>query len=139
MDEKIYHPQKDVEAYVAQIYKQTHHFDEKIQKAILDKFPNTYTFTKNLAEQMLIATRPADMQLTIIRPTIVGSAFRDPFPGWVLLESYLDRQFSRWSSRYLLRRDRISPSLQGQPETHLRSSPRRFRMRSNFSCRSLRS
>jgi len=32
---------------------------------------------------MLKLKYPAGMSLTILRPTIVGSSFRDPFPGWI--------------------------------------------------------
>ena len=32
---------------------------------------------------MLIKKRPAGMSLTIMRPTIVGASYRDPFPGWI--------------------------------------------------------
>jgi len=52
-------------------------------KDILGSFPNTYTFSKNLAEKMLLKMRPPSMPLTIIRPSIVGASLRDPFPGWI--------------------------------------------------------
>jgi long-chain acyl-CoA synthetase len=42
---------------------------------------NTYTFTKSLAEQALMADK--DLSLTIVRPAIVESALEFPFPGWV--------------------------------------------------------
>ncbi|MEZ5395455.1 MAG: SDR family oxidoreductase [Bryobacterales bacterium] len=42
---------------------------------------NTYTFTKSLAEQVLVANR--DLRLTIVRPAIVESSLEFPFPGWV--------------------------------------------------------
>jgi long-chain acyl-CoA synthetase len=42
---------------------------------------NTYTFTKSLAEQALVADK--DLRLTIVRPAIVESALEFPFPGWV--------------------------------------------------------
>ncbi|CAK69516.1 unnamed protein product (macronuclear) [Paramecium tetraurelia] len=83
IEEKIYHPQKDVESFVSILYRSSQNFDEKQQKLALDKFPNTYTFTKNLAEQMLAQLRPPNMQITIVRPTIVGCSFRDPIPGWI--------------------------------------------------------
>ena len=43
-------------------------------------WPNTYTYTKSLGEQVMAAhPRPA---LAIVRPSIVESAQRFPFPGW---------------------------------------------------------
>ncbi len=44
--------------------------------------PNTYTFTKCLAE-LLLSERRGDVPLTIVRPSIVSAAWRTPFPGWI--------------------------------------------------------
>jgi thioester reductase-like protein len=44
-------------------------------------WPNTYTFTKSLAES-LIATRGADLPVTVVRPSIVETSTQDPFVGW---------------------------------------------------------
>jgi long-chain acyl-CoA synthetase len=43
-------------------------------------WPNIYTYTKGLAEHVL-AARP-DLDLTIVRPSIVECARAFPFPGW---------------------------------------------------------
>lgn len=45
-------------------------------------WPNTYVFTKALAE-MLLGDLKGDVPLVIFRPTIVTSTFQEPFPGWV--------------------------------------------------------
>ncbi len=42
---------------------------------------NTYTYAKSLGEQILAAQR--DIPYSIVRPAIVESAIRYPFPGWV--------------------------------------------------------
>ncbi|HEX9053080.1 MAG TPA: AMP-binding protein [Anaeromyxobacter sp.] len=42
-------------------------------------WPNTYTYTKSLGEQTIAAS---DVPWTIVRPSIVESALRYPFPGW---------------------------------------------------------
>jgi long-chain acyl-CoA synthetase len=44
-------------------------------------WPNTYTFTKSLAES-LIARRAADLPVAIVRPSIVESSTDQPFRGW---------------------------------------------------------
>lgn len=44
-------------------------------------WPNTYTFTKSIAES-LIATRAADLPVAIVRPSIVETSTHDPFQGW---------------------------------------------------------
>jgi long-chain acyl-CoA synthetase len=49
-------------------------------------WPNTYTYTKSLGEQAISATlrAPAGDRIhwSIVRPSIVESALRHPFPGW---------------------------------------------------------
>jgi long-chain acyl-CoA synthetase len=44
-------------------------------------WPNTYTFTKSLAES-LIATRGAGLPVAIVRPAIVETSIAKPFVGW---------------------------------------------------------
>lgn len=44
-------------------------------------WPNTYTFTKSLAES-LIATRGADLPIAVVRPSIVETSTHEPFQGW---------------------------------------------------------
>lgn len=56
-------------------------FDVLTNKLINDR-PNTYTFTKALAEYV-ISQETKDLPLAIIRPSIVGSSWREPVPGWI--------------------------------------------------------
>src|SRR5262249_42996079 len=44
-------------------------------------WPNTYTFTKSLAESLL-AKHGKDLPIAIVRPSIVESSERTPFVGW---------------------------------------------------------
>ena len=55
---------------------------------LLDGLQNTYTFTKNLAEQMYKQMRPASLSLSIVRPSIVGCSLFEPEPGWVIIFFY---------------------------------------------------
>jgi long-chain acyl-CoA synthetase len=41
---------------------------------------NTYTYTKSLGEQVILGQ--SDVPAAIVRPAIVESSFRYPFPGW---------------------------------------------------------
>jgi long-chain acyl-CoA synthetase len=41
---------------------------------------NTYTYTKSLGEQIILADQ--DVPVTIVRPAVVESSVRYPFPGW---------------------------------------------------------
>ena len=49
---------------------------------LLGDYPNTYTFTKSLTERILEKER-GKFPITIVRPTIIGSSWRDPHMGWV--------------------------------------------------------
>jgi len=44
-------------------------------------WPNTYTFTKSLAESLL-ATRAGDLPVAVVRPSIVETSTAQPFRGW---------------------------------------------------------
>jgi long-chain acyl-CoA synthetase len=44
-------------------------------------WPNTYTFTKSLAESLLVKLGAA-LPIAIVRPAIVESSIRKPFRGW---------------------------------------------------------
>lgn len=51
-------------------------------RAKLYGWPNTYVFTKAMAE-MLIGQLKEKLPVVIIRPTIVTSTYKEPLPGWV--------------------------------------------------------
>lgn len=53
-----------------------------MQKEILGTQPNTYTYTKRLAE-ILVRDHYGKLPVCIVRPSIVSPAFREPLPGWV--------------------------------------------------------
>ncbi|KAF7492661.1 Putative fatty acyl-CoA reductase [Sarcoptes scabiei] len=49
---------------------------------LLGKRPNTYTYTKALAE-MLLLEESGTVPVSIVRPSIVTASWREPFPGWI--------------------------------------------------------
>lgn len=53
-----------------------------IEKRLIGKHPNTYTFTKNLAEQ-IVMTKGKGLPIVVVRPSIIGAANQEPFPGWI--------------------------------------------------------
>ena len=66
------------------------HVREKLKDALVDEgmdraqtlgWPNTYTYTKSMAESLL-AKRADRLRFSILRPSIVESAMEFPFPGW---------------------------------------------------------
>lgn len=48
---------------------------------LIHKYPNTYTFTKSMAERML-KKNSAGLKITIIRPSIIISCYEEPLSGW---------------------------------------------------------
>ncbi|XVE79280.1 hypothetical protein DITRI_Ditri14bG0045100 [Diplodiscus trichospermus] len=55
--------------------------DLGIERARLYGWPNTYVFTKAMGE-MLVGDFEGKMPAVIIRPTIITSTYKEPFPGW---------------------------------------------------------
>lgn len=45
-------------------------------------FPDAYAFTKAMGERALIERR-GDIPVSIVRPSIIESAWAEPFPGWI--------------------------------------------------------
>ncbi|XP_076908169.1 putative fatty acyl-CoA reductase 4 [Bidens hawaiensis] len=57
--------------------------DFGIQRAKLHGWPNTYTLTKAMGEMLLLEGRRKDVPFVILRPTIITSTYKEPFPGWI--------------------------------------------------------
>ncbi|XP_015164193.1 probable fatty acyl-CoA reductase 5 isoform X2 [Solanum tuberosum] len=53
-----------------------------IQRAKLHGWLYTYSFTKAMGE-MILGHLKENLQLVIIRPTIITSTYKEPFPGWI--------------------------------------------------------
>jgi fatty acyl-CoA reductase len=62
--------------------------DEDLVKLLTPKViqlrPNTYTYTKAIAETLVLQEcRDNGIPCSIVRPSIVGASWREPFPGWI--------------------------------------------------------
>ncbi|XP_046737953.1 fatty acyl-CoA reductase 1-like [Diprion similis] len=55
---------------------------ESVTKTIIGEWPNTYSFTKAIAEGV-VAEFAKDLPFAIFRPSIVTNSFKSPAPGWV--------------------------------------------------------
>ena len=62
------------------VWTRTRLTDLGIERAAYWGWPNIYTYTKSLGEQLVAAQ--ADIVRSIVRPSIVESALSYPFPGW---------------------------------------------------------
>jgi long-chain acyl-CoA synthetase len=50
------------------------------ERALRWGWPNSYSYSKSLGEQLVLAAR--DLNVTVVRPSVIESALKDPFPGW---------------------------------------------------------
>jgi nucleoside-diphosphate-sugar epimerase len=57
-----------------------------LKQTTIDKYENTYVYTKQLAEVLLCDTKK-EKQLIIIRPSIIIPALEAPYPGWGKLQT----------------------------------------------------
>ena len=62
------------------VWTRTRLTDLGIERAAWWGWPNIYTYTKSLGEQLVAAQ--TDVVRSIVRPSIVESALSYPFPGW---------------------------------------------------------
>lgn len=81
IEEKIYDEDLDYETIVKRIMSMSVQEATEQEKKLIGKFPNTYTFTKNLAEKNLRDKR-GHLRTVIHRPSIIAACDKQPFPGW---------------------------------------------------------
>ncbi|CAB3258285.1 unnamed protein product, partial [Arctia plantaginis] len=55
---------------------------DNITNNMIQGWPNTYTFTKCIAEE-LVRTKSGDLPVCIVRPPVVLPAYYEPAPGWL--------------------------------------------------------
>ncbi|KAL3335939.1 hypothetical protein AABB24_031922 [Solanum stoloniferum] len=53
-----------------------------LQRARLHGWQNTYAFTKAMGEVVLGHSKE-NLQIVIIRPAVITSTYKEPFPGWI--------------------------------------------------------
>ena len=59
---------------------------EALQPYLLKRSPNSYTYSKAMAENYLqgeIDLRSCPFPVAIVRPTIIGAALNEPQPGFI--------------------------------------------------------
>ncbi|XP_060823548.1 putative fatty acyl-CoA reductase CG5065 [Bombus pascuorum] len=72
-----------------------------LEERILKIHPNTYTFTKNLAEQ-IVSSNGTGFPVAIVRPSIINVSLKEPSPGWlgnitahIALGMFISRGFAK--------------------------------------------
>jgi len=83
IEERIYYDKREqnYEEYVNKIMAMDKDQAMVEEKKIIEVFPNTYTYAKNLTEKYLVKHQ-GDVKLVICRPSIIGCSIKEPIPGW---------------------------------------------------------
>ncbi|XP_043285674.1 putative fatty acyl-CoA reductase CG5065 [Venturia canescens] len=82
VEEKIYTSDVDWKRTIKIAENVDEHVLETLTPKFLGPFPNTYTFTKRLAEQV-ISDYSAVIPTVVFRPSIVISTLAEPMKGWL--------------------------------------------------------
>ncbi|XP_034382449.1 fatty acyl-CoA reductase 1 isoform X2 [Cyclopterus lumpus] len=82
IDEVIYPPPVDPKKLIESVEWMDDGIVRDITPRLIGDRPNTYTYTKALAEY-LVQQEQDKLNIAIIRPSIVGASWQEPFPGWI--------------------------------------------------------
>ncbi|XP_044261426.1 fatty acyl-CoA reductase wat-like [Tribolium madens] len=55
---------------------------DKVTPGLMGKWPNSYVFTKTIAED-LIKSEEKNLPIAIVRPAVIMSSVKEPMPGWI--------------------------------------------------------
>ena len=83
IEEKLYRLEFDAEEMLQILTKTDPKELAKQSKQLMGSYPNSYTLTKSLTEHLLV-NRRENVPLVIFRPSIIGSSYREPYPGWLV-------------------------------------------------------
>ncbi|XP_065225972.1 putative fatty acyl-CoA reductase CG5065 [Planococcus citri] len=82
VEEKIYPVPYTVDKIVQSTYWMNEELIAEHTAQIIGSWPNTYTFTKALAEHV-VSEVSSEFPVSIVRPSIILSTVTDPVPGWI--------------------------------------------------------
>ena len=81
VEEKIYDLEEDPEEIIAKILKMDPQYIADNEKHLIRGFPNTYTYTKGMAERAL-KKNAGHVKTAIVRPTAITGCVDEPVQGW---------------------------------------------------------
>ncbi|XP_054055817.1 fatty acyl-CoA reductase 1 isoform X2 [Rissa tridactyla] len=82
IEEIVYPPPVDPKKLIDSLEWMDDGLVNDITPKLIGDRPNTYIYTKALAEYV-VQQEGAKLNTAIIRPSIVGASWKDPFPGWI--------------------------------------------------------
>ncbi|XP_069079663.1 fatty acyl-CoA reductase 1 isoform X4 [Pleurodeles waltl] len=82
IEELVYQPPVDPKKLIDSLEWMDDSLVNDITPKLIGDRPNTYTYTKALAEY-IVQQEGAKLNVAIVRPSIVGASWKEPFPGWI--------------------------------------------------------
>ncbi|CAG5958538.1 unnamed protein product [Menidia menidia] len=82
IEEVVYPPPVDYRRLIDTLDWMDDDLVSALTPKLIGERPNTYTYTKALAEY-LVLQEAGDLNVAIVRPSIVGASWKEPFPGWI--------------------------------------------------------
>ncbi|XP_069375748.1 fatty acyl-CoA reductase 1 isoform X4 [Paralichthys olivaceus] len=82
IDEVIYPPPVEPKKLIESLEWMDDNMVRDITPRLIGDRPNTYTYTKALAEYV-VQQEQDKLNIGIIRPSIVGASWQEPFSGWI--------------------------------------------------------
>jgi len=82
--EKVYTPPVKPEKLAASLEWMDDETAQTLSRQLLTQHhrPNTYTFTKTLAEQLMV-DEASHFPIIIVRPSVITASLQEPTPGWI--------------------------------------------------------
>ncbi|XP_012580990.1 PREDICTED: fatty acyl-CoA reductase 1 isoform X6 [Condylura cristata] len=82
IDEIVYPPPVDPKKLIDSLEWMDDGLVNDITPKLIGDRPNTYIYTKALAEYV-VQQEGAKLNVAIVRPSIVGASWKEPYPGWI--------------------------------------------------------
>lgn len=82
-EEKLYPEPENAEMVIQLVKDKSEEELDKLTQGLIKDHPNTYTFTKHLAEHE-VSKCAAKFPCGIVRPSMITAAWHEPIPGWTI-------------------------------------------------------
>ena len=109
VEEKLYPSPDDPEKIINLADTLNDEALKELEPKLLKDHPNTYTFTKHLAEHE-VANVASRFPCGIVRPSMITAAWKEPIPGWTISKNG-PSGFFMGASKGVLRRLPLDPSI----------------------------
>lgn len=108
-EEKLYPAPEDAEMVIKLVKDKTEEELDRLTADLIKDHPNTYTFTKHLAEHE-VNKCASKFPCGIVRPSMITAAWREPVPGWTISKNG-PQGFLMGASKGVIRRLPVSTKI----------------------------